>query len=336
MKRKAKGLLIIVTILGICLFTLGGLGLADPKEPDYPTKPITFIIPWPAGGGTDTVTRPLIEAAGKFLGQQMIPINKVGGASIVGSMAVMNAKPDGYTLGTGIASSILIIPHTEGCPYKDMSGFTLIMNYTKYIFPLVVRSDAPWKTWKEFIDWARQNPGGAKIGITAGRSQSPMGIALWQAENRERVRFTYIVLKGTGENLSAVLGGHITMSASGLDPSAMAYVKEGKLRILAYMSKEKAMGYENIPSFQELYGFFPPNLMAVWGPKGLPEPVLKKLENAFAFAVKDPDFIKVANRALYPVVYLDRIELNREVKEMFPKIGQIIETLRVEETREKK
>jgi tripartite-type tricarboxylate transporter receptor subunit TctC len=335
MKGHMKGALIIIVILGAWIFLSQGMGFSEVKDPDYPTKSISFIIPWPAGGGTDTVTRPLIEAAGKFLGQPMIPINKVGGASIVGSVAVMNAKPDGYTLGVGIASSILIIPHTEGCPYKDLNGFTLMMNYTKYIFPLVVRNDAPWKTWKEFIEWARQNPGAAKIGITGGRSQSPMGIALWQAENKEHVRFTYIVLKGTGENLSALLGGHTTMSASALDPSAMAYIKEGKLRILAFMSKEKATGFESIPSFQDLYGFAPPNLMGVWGPKGLPEHVLKKLDEAFANAVKDTDFIKVANRTLYPVVYLDRAEINREVRDMFPKVGKIIESLRVEEMKEK-
>jgi len=322
-------------ILGISLFLLQSVCFAEVKNPEYPTKPITFYIPWPAGGGTDIVTRPLIEAAGKYLGQPIIPINKPGAAGMVGSLAVMNAKPDGYTLGFGNGVSMLVFPHTEECPYKDMSGFTLIANYAKYIYPLLARTDSPWKTWKDFIEWAKQNPRATKLGITGGRSQSSMSIVLWQLEKQEKVELVYVVLKGTGENLSATLGGHVTMSASALDPSAMSYVKEGKLRILAYMSKEKIPGYENIPSFYDLYGFIPPNLMAVWGPKGLPDYVLKRLDEAFAHAVKDPDFIKTANRALYPVFYMGRAELNREVREEFPKVGRIIKMLRAEEGKEK-
>lgn len=335
MRGRAKAVLMIIGIIGIGFLLLKGMGFAEVKNPDYPTKPITFYIPWPAGGGTDVVSRAFIEAAGKYLGQPFVPINKTGGAGMVGALAVMNSKPDGYTLGVGIGSSILIFPHTEECPYKDTSGFTLIMNYAKYIYPLVARTDAPWKTWKEFVEWAKQNPRATKLGITGGRSQSPMGIVLWQVEKQEKVEFVYVVLKGTGENLSATLGGHVTMSASALDPSAMSYVKEGKLRILAYMSKEKIPGYENIPSFQELYGFIPPNLMTVWGPKGLPDYVLKKLDEAFAYAVKDPEFIKVANRTLYPVVYMDRAELNKEVRQEFPKVGEIMKVLRAEEMKGK-
>ena len=125
--------------------------------------------------------RALVEATSKYLGNRsFLSINLVLEV-LVSAMAVMNAKPDGYTLGTNAGSTVLIMPHTEECPYKDLSGFTLIMNYGKYIFPLIVRSDAPWKTWKEFIEWARQNPRAAKIGINLGlKSMTPMGITLWQ------------------------------------------------------------------------------------------------------------------------------------------------------------
>ena len=336
MKEKMERILIIIGICGFWIFMFQGIDLAEAKDPDYPTKPVTFYIGYVAGGNTDVASRALTEATSKYLGQPFIPVNKTGAGGALAALSVMNGKSDGYTLGINMASSVLIMPHTEECPYKDLSGFTLIMNCGKYTFPLIVRSDAPWKTWKEFIEWARQNPRAAKIGTTAARSMSPMGISMWKAEQKEKVEFTYIVYKGSAEVISATLGGHITMEASSIDPPRVQYLKDGKLRILAYLTREKVPGYEKAPTFHEMYGFEPPNLMGIWSPKGMPDYVLEKLDDAFAKAVKEPSFVNVMNRMYTPVVYMNRAEVNRHVKEEFPKVGEIIKILRAEEAKEKK
>jgi tripartite-type tricarboxylate transporter receptor subunit TctC len=334
-RGKARRFLIIIGIVWSWMFLLQGIDLGEAANPDYPTKPITFIIAYGAGGTTDTAARALTEAASKYLGQSIIPVNKPGGASTIGAMAVMNAKPDGYTLGTANASSVLIMPHTEESPYKDLSGFELILNYGKFIFPLMVRSDAPWKTWKEFIEWARQNPRAAKIGMTSARSMNPQGIAMWKAEQKEKVEFTYLAFKGSGETLTAILGGHVSLYACSLDSSGVSYLREGKLRILAYLGADKIPGHENFPSFPELYGVAPPSFFGVWGPKGIPEYVLEKLDDAFAKAVKDPSFVDVMNRMYTPVHYMNRAEVNRYVREEYPKVGEIVKILRAEGAKEK-
>jgi len=194
MRRKTGVYLFAVGILGLWVSLFQSIDLAEAKDPDYPTKPITFYIQVVAGGTTDTASRAIIEAASKYLGQPFIPINKPGAGGAIAAMAVMNAKPDGYTLGVNVGSSTLIMPHSEECPYRDLSGFTLIMNFGRFNWPLFVRGDAPWKTWKELVEWARQNPRGVKAGITSARSMAPTGIAVWKAEQKEQVGFSYLVL----------------------------------------------------------------------------------------------------------------------------------------------
>ena len=335
MKKKVKKTLIIVVSFGILISLFQSIELAEAKDPDYPTKPITFYIPYAAGGMTDVAVRPLLEAVSKHLGQSVIPVNKPGGGATIGAMAVMNAKPDGYTLGACAGTQALILPHTGESPYKDLSGFDFIMNFSRYIMPLTVRSDAPYKTWKEFIEWAKKNPRATKIGIPGSRSGTPQGIALWEFEQREKVELTYIPFKGSADSLSAILGGHITMESLGIDPSRMPYLKEGKLRILAYLSKEKVPGYEGIANFEELYGIVFASVMGVWGPSGLPQYVLEKLDDAFAKGVRDPNFTTVMNRMGMPVVYLNRKELNKYVMEVFPRVGETVKKLK-EEEKEKK
>lgn len=335
MKNNTKKTLIMVVLLGFLVFVFQGLELARAKDPDYPTKPITFYIPYAAGGMTDVAVRPLLEAVSKHLGQPIIPVNKPGGGATIGAMAVMNAKPDGYTLGACAGTQALILPHTGESPYKDLSGFDFIMNFSRYCMPLTVKSDAPYKTWKEFVEWAKQNPRATKIGIPGSKAGTPQGIALWEFEQREKVELTYIPFKGSADSLSAILGGHITMESLGIDPSRMPYLKEGKLRILAYLSKEKVPGYENIANFEELYGIKFASIMGVWGPSGLPQYVLEKLDDAFAKGVRDPNFVTVMNRMSMPVVYLDRKELNKYVMEIFPRVGEAVRKLK-EEAKEKK
>jgi len=337
MKRNVKKISFIkIGVIGLCFFLFQNANLVSAKDPDYPTRPITCYIAFGAGGVTDLMSRAFLGAASKNIGQPFVPVNKPGAGGTIATMAVLTAKPDGYSLGTITAPNAFMAPFSDDAPYKDLNGFTMIVNFGYHIYPLLVRADAPWKTWQEFIDWARKNPRAAKVSLTGAKSTASQGLVLWQVEKREKVEFAYIVFKGSAEVLSALLGGHITMYTSGADAATMDYIKEGKLRILAYMSTEKVPGYENIPSTQELYGFSIPNIGGIFGPKGLPDYVLKKLDDAFARAVKDPEFINFMNRAVTPIVYMNRAQMNKYVEETFPKAGEIIKILKAEEAKEKK
>ncbi len=334
--RTARKFLFILAVLGSWCVLFPDGGIAAAKDADYPTKPIEYIINYAAGGATDLATRAFIDAASKHLPQPFIPINKVGGSGAVGVTAVRNAKPDGYTLGNITSSATFVVPFMEDAPYKDHSAVTFIAKFGTNIFPVLVRSDAPWKTWKEFIDWARKNPRATKVGITGAKTADYKGLVLWQIEKKEKVEFTYLAYKGSSEVLSAILGGHINFFGSTADPSTLAYIREGKLRILTYLGENKVSGYEGIPSTIELYGYDCPSQLAVCGPKGIPEYALKKLEDAFAKAVKDPGFIKVMNQMNMPVDYMNRVELTKYVDGLFVKTAKIYEQIREEEAKKKK
>jgi len=336
MNRKTKGILVIIGLIGSWFFLLQNIDLAMAKDPEYPTKPIEFYITMSPGGTTDLASRAIINAASKHLGQPFIPINKLGGQGTIAAMAVKTAKPDGYSIGVISSSTAFVPPFSEGAPYKDLKGFTWIMNFGTYIWPLIIKGDAPWKNWKEFIEWAKKNPRATKIGITGAKTADYKGLVLWQVEKQEKAEFTYLPFKGSPEVLSAILGGHINLYASTVDVSTMSYIKEGKLRLLAYSGIYKVPGYEDIPSMRELYGFKIPDLLAVYGPQGLPDYVVKKLEDAFAKAVKDPEFVKVMDRMHMPVLYMDRANLVKHVEEWFSKTAKIYEGVKAEEAKEKK
>ena len=305
-------------------------------QDNFPSKPVTIYIAFGAGGTSDIMTRAFGAAAEKYLGGKIVYVNRTGAGGTLAAMAVRTAAPDGYSLGVAAASNTFVAPNSPDAPYKDLSGFTFICNFVNYVYPLMVRDDAPWKTWKEFVDYARQNPRGAKIAITGARSVASQGLVLWQVEQREKVQFAYVPMTSSADILNATLGGHVTMYGSSSDATTIPYLKEKKVRILSYLSKEKIPGYEDVPSLQDLYGFSLPNLGGLFGPKGIPEPIVKKLEDAFAKAAKDPEFVKVMERMYTPVAYMDRAQMNKYISETAPRVAEIMKSLRAEEAKDKK
>jgi len=143
MKKNVKIIFFVMGVFGLCFFLLRGVDVASAKDPDYPTKPINFYIAMGVGGTTDLASRAFCDTSSKYLGQPFIPINRPGAAGTLTAVSVMNAKPDGYTLGTCFAGNVFYAPYSDESPYRDISGFTFIMNFGTYIYPLMVRSDAP-------------------------------------------------------------------------------------------------------------------------------------------------------------------------------------------------
>ena len=129
---------------------------------DYPTKAVTMYIPFSAGGSMDTSARVLAAGAEKVLGQPFVMINKTGGAGTVALGVLANEKPDGYILSAGTSTGIFRIPVQRKVPYKPLADFTHIFAYAAVSSGVVVKADAPWKTWKEFIEYARKNNGKVK------------------------------------------------------------------------------------------------------------------------------------------------------------------------------
>ncbi|MFX0197573.1 MAG: tripartite tricarboxylate transporter substrate binding protein, partial [Candidatus Hodarchaeota archaeon] len=311
-----------VFALVMCCFLLQSVGLVGAQEAAYPTRPVTVLIPYGAGGTTDLSSRALIAAASKYLGERMIPLNKPGGGGTVAATAVMNAEPDGYTLGICVTSNAFAAPFAPNAPYKNLDGFVPLVNAARYVYPLIVTSDARWKTFAEFIDWARRNPGGAKLGISGSQKVTSTGLILRQLEEVAKVKFTYVSFKSSAKILAATLGKHIHVYASTFDATVRSYIKQGKLQVLCF-ADVKPIGFEAYPALSHLYGIVVPNTHGVWGPKALPTPIVKKLEKVFAQAVKDPDHVKVLEGFRMPIVYMN----SEEMREYFDKTLQETEKI---------
>ena len=160
--RKVSRKIFIACLCLAAFFAGQNFDSAFGKDLEYPAKPINFYIALGPGGTLDLASRAFVDAAGKYLGQPFVCINKPGAGGTLAVMAVATAKPDGYTLGTLMTSSAFMAPFSGEAPYKDLSKLTVIANYGYFIYPFMVRADAPWKTWREFIEWAKKNPRGAE------------------------------------------------------------------------------------------------------------------------------------------------------------------------------
>lgn len=291
---------------------------------DYPTKAVTMYIPFSAGGSMDTSARVLAAGAEKVLGHPFVMINKTGGAGTVALGVLANEKPDGYILSAGTSTGIFRIPVQRKVPYKPLADFTHIFAYAAVSSGVVVKADAPWKTWKEFIDYARKNNGKVKYSTTG--SGSPMHIAMEVAAETEGIKLIHVPYKGSMPSMTAVLGGHVEACSSG--PKFVSMVQQGQLRVLAVHTKERMTEFPDIPTFLNLgYNYLNDTFFSVHGPAGLDPAIVKKLEDAFAQSVDTPEFKDMTKKfALQPLKIRSK-EYTQILDEGWPKQVKIFTDL---------
>jgi tripartite-type tricarboxylate transporter receptor subunit TctC len=267
---------------------------------DFPAKEVQIIIPWAAGGATDLIFRALAATTGKYLGKAVVVVNRPGGAGAVGYTECMQAPPDGYTLVSAI-TPLTILPHqvTTAFTYKS---FDPVINVVRDPGMFLVKSDSPWKTLKDFLDYAKKNPDM----ITVGNSGAGGGVHLIALafEKAAGVKFNHIPFAGGGPSVTALLGGHIN-AVTVSPPEGIEHVKAGKLRIIALFADKRFGLFPDVPTVKEQGVDF---VMGQWrglaAPKGTPPDVIKKLHDAFKRGMDDPAFIKNAKDMVVNLSYL--------------------------------
>jgi tripartite-type tricarboxylate transporter receptor subunit TctC len=271
-----------------------GAALAAPfgaaQAQAYPNKPITLIVPWPAGGSTDRHHRALAELAGKHLGQNIIVENKpgAGGTLAPGAMA-LTAKPDGYTI-SQFPMGMLRLPHMQKTPWHPINDFTFIMGVSGYTFGFVVKSDSPHKTFKDYIEAARKQPGKIDYGST-GIGTSPH-LLIEDLSDTAKVQLNHIPFKGNADLMQALLGGHVMAAsdASGWDK----FVDAGQMRLLVTFGENRTKRWPQVPTAKELgYGIVSQSPYGLVGPKGMDPAVVKTIHDAFKKAMDDPKHAEV-------------------------------------------
>lgn len=270
--------------MSIFLLLFSFIAVAPIQAADFPTKEVQIIIPWAAGGATDLIFRALAATTGKYLGKAVVVVNRPGGGGAVGYTEGMQAKPDGYTL-TSAVTPLTILPHQVKTAFT-YKNFEPIINVVSDPSMFLVRSDAPWKSLKEFLDYAKKNPGM----ITVGNSGAGGGVHLVALafEKAAGVKFNHIPFSGGGPSVTAILGGHVN-AVSVSPPEGISHVQAGKLKIIALFADKRLQLFPAVATVKEEgIGFS----MGMWrgliAPKGTPPDVIKILHEAFKKGMDDP------------------------------------------------
>jgi len=318
MTFKKKGIIVLVSAFMLAVFGLftGINALAA----DYPTKSVTMYIPFAAGGSMDSSSRVLAAGAEKVLGQPFVMINKTGGGGTVALGVLAGEKPDGYILSAGTSTGIFRIPVQRKVPYKPLADFTHIFAYAAVSSGVVVKPDAPWQTWQEFVDYAKQNP--AKVKYSTAGAGSPMHVAMEVAGAKEGIKWIHVPYKGSMPSLTAVMGGHVEACSSG--PKFVSMVQQGQLRVLAVHTKERMVEFPDVPTFMELgYNYLNDTFFSVHGPAGMDPAVVKKLEDAFAKSVDTAEFKDMAKKFALQPLQIGSAEYTKILEDGWPKQVEI-------------
>lgn len=319
LKSKISCFLCFVLIL---FFAKVGYSQED-EVAKYPNRPITFIFPYAAGVTSELAFRLVTKEAEKFLGQPIVIVNKVGGGGTVGVAALAAAKPDGYTIGQNGTSASLVTPFFEKLPYHPVKDFKQIVSVKGNNFGVVVKADSSFKTFKDIIAFARQNPKKVTYG-TAGAKNMNVFI-LDQIAKKEKVEFTIIPYKATSESEMALLGGHIHFAAGDYTHSL---IEAGQIRLVVILREERSVEYPDVPIIGDLgYDIVVPWFGSVACPRGVPDGIVKKLEEAFTKAMKEPAFIKGMKELRDPIVYRNSKEMNEYVARGYSYMEKMLKDL---------
>lgn len=275
----------------VSLAAIAALGAALPlsalAQADYPNKPVKIIVPFPAGGTSDVMGRLVAEELGKIFKQPFIIENIGGAGGVIGTERGAKAAPDGYTLiQTGVGQSAVAHGLEPFPKYNSNTDFIHLSQVHSGPNVLVVHPSTPFRTLKELVDYAKANPGKLDYGYTPAASGH---MAMEQFKQTAGIFMLGIPYRGGGPMMTDILGGTIKMMFINQDV-ALQHVKAGKLRPLAVSSAQRNPLYPDVPTVAEsgYKGFEALSWSGMSAPKGIPQPIIDKLEAAMVQAMQSP------------------------------------------------
>ena len=253
----------------------------------WPTQPIRWIVPYPAGGGADVVARTVASGIEKPLGQTIVVENRPGAATIIGATAISQAEPSGYVIGTADSGTLAYNPTLYAKLAYDPSKFTYIGGIAKLPLLLAVNVNSPYKTVDDVIQAAKKEPG--KLTAASAGAGSPHHLALELFKQRTGANLLHVPYKGAAPAIQDLLGGQVDVMFIDL-AAGLPNVKAGKLRVLAAATPERVAVLPDTPTMAEqgVSDFTAYAWQGLVAPGGLPEPVVKKLSAELDAALKSP------------------------------------------------
>jgi len=297
-----------VTILLFAIVMLAGCGSSAKKEEvDYPKRPVTIIVPYAAGGATDLMARATAAFLEKEFKQPFVTTIKAGASGAVGLLELARSKPDGYTLILTTTGGCTISPHLNDVGYTNKE-FAPIAQVADIPSIIATHKNAPFKTFKEMIEYVEKNPGKQlTYGTSGAGSTHNIGMEGLIASINKKGSFKHVPFKGGAEAVTALLGQHTDLIVA-VATEIIPQMQSGDFIPLAISSPQRYPLTKDVPTLAEL-GY--PKDYAIWStwygfaaPAGTPKPIIEKLEAGILKATKDPEFKKVFDNMNQPIEYL--------------------------------
>ncbi len=270
-----------------CIFGCGSATRAAEPASTFPTRPIHLVVPFAPGGATDVIARLVAEKLGETWGKAVVVDNKPGGTGIVGSVAVKQAAPDGYTILMGTASTHSVSPAVHpDLPYRleDFTPVTLVATFPNM---LVVNPKVPAKTVSEFITLLKANPGKYNFSSTGPGGSVHLAAVLF--EQMTGTKMVHVPYKGSGPALNDLLADNVQCTFDNMT-TVWPHVQSGELRALGVASLKRVKAAPEVPAIAETVpGYEATSWVGIFGPKGLPRDITEKYAAAMSRVVNAPD-----------------------------------------------
>jgi tripartite-type tricarboxylate transporter receptor subunit TctC len=289
------------------------LGLPRQARAWAPSRPVTLMVPWPAGGATDISLRVLAELATPHLGRQVVIENRGGAGGTMAMPVLQTAEPDGHTIAQ-LPYPVFRIVHTQKVLWDPIRDTTPILQVSGVTFGALVAAGSRFRRFGDLLEFARQRPGELSI-ATNGVGTTPH-VVLETLFSARGLKYIHVPYKGTAEQLNAIISGQVMagINSTGFAPA----VDNGQLRLLATFGEQRSRRWSQVPTLRELG--YPVTAVSPWGlagPRGLPAPVLDGLHQAFKKAMFEPAFATELAKYDQDLDYLGPADYARVCREFF-------------------
>jgi tripartite-type tricarboxylate transporter receptor subunit TctC len=297
--------------------------LPGTAQAPFPTRPITLIVPWSAGGATDVTLRLLAELAGKTLGQRIVIENRPGAGGTLAMPAMQQAAPDGYTLAQ-LPHPALRAPHVQKVSWDPIRDTTPIIQISGVTFGVVVPANSPFKSFNDLLKFAAAKPGELTIS-TNGLGTTPH-VVLDELFGQRSLSYIHVPYKGTAEQMLAVASGQLMagVNSNGFVP----YVESGKLRLLVTFGERRSSRWTQVPTLKELgFGIAAMSPYGLVGPRGMDPQIVHILHDAFKAALFDAQHVAELAKYEQEPNYLDSKDYGAALKEAYAAERRNVERL---------
>jgi tripartite-type tricarboxylate transporter receptor subunit TctC len=305
------------------LLIIVAIAAAEPALAQYPQKPITLLTGYDAGSVGDQVARGLAEAAKRHLSQPIVVVNRPGASGTLGISEALGAKADGYTLGLGTIGTLTVQPHRTTLPYGSPDTYVPVAKLVSYSNVLMVRAGAPWKTAREFLNYARAHPGEVSVGVPGLATVAHLNLEQLNLLAKVRLKAVFF----NGGQVRAALLGQIDAAIAGPGP-IIPHLNTGEALALGVFDENRLPSVRDVPTFKELgFDVTLGSIQAIVAPLGTPAPVVNALDEAIRKAVAEPSFISLAEKTQNTIDYKGSAAFAAELRDSFKKNGDLLRAL---------